>query len=97
MSPVEQDHIVLAFTFELSKCSRTEIRQRLVNLLQNVDTTLMRRVAANLGLEGPTEPAIAGYPKDIYAPSPSLSQLSPLITPKDRLVTFLIAMSSWSV
>ncbi|GAV06932.1 Catalase4 [Ramazzottius varieornatus] len=85
MSAIEQDHIVSAFTFELSKVTMVEIRQRLVNMLQNVDATLMRRVATNLGIDGPTEPALPGYPKDIYAPSPNLSQLSPLITPKNTI------------
>lgn len=85
MSAVEQDHIVLAFTFELSKLTMPIIRQRLVNMLQNVDKTLMMRVAKNVGLDGPTEPAIPGFPKDIYAPSPALSQLSPMLSPKSSI------------
>ena len=73
MSRVEQDHIVRAFTFELSKVQEG-IRQRIVDRLQNIDRDLVNRVAANLGLvpNGRSEP---GYPKPVV-PSPALSQMN---------------------
>ena len=42
---VEQRHIAGAFTFELSKCERAEIRERMVAGLRNVDDDLARGVA----------------------------------------------------
>lgn len=50
LSRVEQDHTVDAYIFELSKCERTEIRQRVVDVLAGVDGALARRVADGLGL-----------------------------------------------
>ena len=86
MSPVEQDHIVKAFTFELSKVQEA-IRQRMVNQLQNVDRDLTNRVAANLGLipNGQPEP---GYPKKVL-PSPALSQMN---TVKNSVETRKVAI-----
>ena len=55
-TPVEQDHIVKAFTFELSKVSRPEIRERMIAVLGNVDGGLASRVAENLGLSAAAPP-----------------------------------------
>ena len=44
-SETERQHIVEAFTFELSKCERTAIRTRMVAALRNVDGDLARSVA----------------------------------------------------
>ena len=41
----EQQHIIDAFVFELSKCVRTAIRTRMVAALRNVDEDLARSVA----------------------------------------------------
>ncbi len=46
----EQDHIVGAFSFELSKVARPYIRERVVDLLAHVDQTLAQKVAKNLGI-----------------------------------------------
>src|SRR4051812_6319698 len=73
MSQVEQEHIVEAFTFELSKCYEQPIRERMLGVLANVDAQLCARVAAGLGL-----PAPGGEPVDGVVPSPALSQL-PLV------------------
>jgi catalase len=48
----EQNHIVSAFIFELSKVETTDIRERMVGQLANVDPDIARRVATGLGLEG---------------------------------------------
>ena len=53
MSPVEQDHIVGAFSFELGKCRREEIKDRTLANLANVSSVLVERVAANLGKPAP--------------------------------------------
>ena len=46
----EQQHIVDAFVFELSKCDRMAIRTRMVAGLRNVDEDLARSLADGLGL-----------------------------------------------
>lgn len=50
-SEPEQDHIVNALRFELGKVETVAIRQRMVNLLTQVDKTLASRVADGLGLK----------------------------------------------
>jgi catalase len=70
LTPIEQDHIVEAFTFELGKCFEQPIRERTLANLANVDKSLCQRVAAGLGLA-----AAAGRPSK-PAPSPALSQIT---------------------
>jgi catalase len=53
MSPPEQEHIVLAFRFELGKVGTIHIRERVVDLLTNVDTGLATRVAEGIGVAPP--------------------------------------------
>ena len=55
MSEPEQRHIVNAFTFELSKVSRPNIRQRMLGHLKNIDADLCARVEDGLGMEGQAE------------------------------------------
>jgi catalase len=72
----EQQHIGDAFTFELSKCDKAEIRLRMVAGLRNVDDDLARRVADGLGLGDLPDPAPAARPvRDDLAESPVLSIL----------------------
>ncbi len=71
MTPLEQGHIVEAFTFELAKCYEKPIRERQLAVLANVDAELCARVAAGLGLPAPT-----GAPAQDVVPSPALSQLT---------------------
>ena len=54
MSAIEKEHIAAAFTFELSKLERVEIRERVLSaMLANIDTGLANAVASNLGLRTP--------------------------------------------
>ncbi|WGL53004.1 catalase [Nocardioides sp. BP30] len=53
MTPVEQDHIVLAYSFELGKVYEQVIKERQLQSLANIDPVLCERVAANLGLPAP--------------------------------------------
>jgi catalase len=71
---VEQQHIADAFVFELSKCERVDIRERMVANLMNVDEGLAGTVADGLGLERSiaASPA-AREPISDLAPSPALS------------------------
>jgi catalase len=53
MTEVEQDHIVDAYTFELSKVDVAAVVQRMVSRLAFVDDELAARVCVGLGLPGP--------------------------------------------
>ena len=64
MSEPEQRHIVNAFTFELSKVSRPNIRQRMLGHLKNIDADLCARVEEGLGMEGQAETHQAGARAD---------------------------------
>jgi catalase len=70
----EQNHIVAALVFELSKVETAEIRERVVGQLIHVDEGMAKRVAAGLRLEGKIEPAATNVPaRNGVKPSPALS------------------------
>ena len=53
LTPLEQAHVVEAFTFELGKCYEQAIKERELQVLANVDADLCEQVAAGLGLPAP--------------------------------------------
>lgn len=59
-SAVEKDHIVSAYSYELSKVDFPEVRQRMVDNLTHVDLKLATRVALSLGINAPDPKAAAG-------------------------------------
>src|SRR4029079_1143021 len=61
-TPIEQDHIANAFTFELSKVETPAIRARMVAGLRNVDETLAQTIADGLGLLELPDPLPAAMP-----------------------------------
>jgi catalase len=71
---VEQNHIVAALIFELSKVETPAIRERVVSRLMNIDDDLASRAAAGLGLGGVEAAEAAVEPTDMD-PSPALSIL----------------------
>ncbi|MFE1285687.1 catalase [Streptomyces sp. NPDC058751] len=71
MTPTEREHIVAAYTFELSKCWETAIRERALKVLANIDGELCSQVATGLGLPAPEPTVTLTDP----VPSPALSQL----------------------
>ncbi|MFI5938170.1 catalase [Actinoplanes sp. NPDC051494] len=71
MTPVEQEHIIRSYTFELAKCYEQTIKERQLRSLANIDPVLCAEVASGLGLPAP-EPAV---PLADVTPSPALSQL----------------------
>ena len=76
-SEVEQQHIIDAFTFELSKCDREAIRTRMVAGLRNVGDDLASPVAEGLGLPGLPDPLPAARETVRGLPaSPALSILA---------------------
>ncbi len=70
--PIEQEHIVKAFVFELSKVERPDIRRRMVANLRNVDEDLAAQVADGLGLRAsrgePAGPPADRRPAGVGAP-----------------------------
>ncbi|MFI0218048.1 catalase [Streptomyces lydicus] len=71
MSPVEREHIIAAYTFELNKCYEQAIKERALRVLANIDPELCEGVAAGLGLPAPE----ADGPLAAVDPSPALSQI----------------------
>jgi catalase len=70
----EQDHIVAALTFELSKVEVPAIRERMVAHLLNIHDELATKVAAGLGFKKLPAPAEAAMPtREDLKPSPALS------------------------
>jgi catalase len=95
MSEHEKEHIIAAYSFELGKVEREHIRARQVNeILANIDLTLAKRVAENLGLPAPTAPTVQAQSngKLTVVESPLLSQAN--LLPADiasRKVAILVA------
>ena len=70
----EQNHIIDAFTFELSKVEKLAIRERMVAQLVNVDPGLAEKIANGLGLKSMPKAADAAKPtRQDLKKSPALS------------------------
>lgn len=59
---VEQKHLCDALVFELSKCEKEQIRERMVAHMLNIDNELAEKAAKKLGLEKMPKPAEAAQP-----------------------------------
>ncbi|MDQ0681106.1 catalase [Streptomyces achromogenes] len=82
MSPVEREHIIAAYTFELGKCWSNTIKERQLKALANIDAELCARVAQGLGLPTPE----ASQPLADVRPSPALSQIGQEWPPDGRII-----------
>ncbi|MDI7637251.1 catalase HPII, partial [Cronobacter sakazakii] len=92
-TPVEQRHIIDAFSFELSKVVRSYIRERVVDHLCHIDISLAHPVANNLGITLTEEQMHVAPPKDVNGlkKDPSLSLYAvPGGTVKGRVVAVLL-------
>ncbi|MDR6636844.1 catalase [Paenarthrobacter nitroguajacolicus] len=90
MTPVEQDHIVQAYTFELGKCYEAAIRERQLMALANIDAGLCAAVAHGLGM--PVPGATVQVPDS--EPSPALSQIGGTWPAAGRVVGIIADDSS---
>ncbi len=72
-TPVEQDHIVAAYAFELGKCQVERIRTAVLANLRNVDDDLATKVADKLGMKRPPASKAQVPTRTDLAPSPALS------------------------
>ncbi len=93
LSEPEQNHVVAAFTFELSKVETKAIRSRMLSQLANVDPKIAGRVANGLGHTDPIEKAPASVKtRTDLQPSPTLSILAKAKpTVKGRMIGCLVA------
>ncbi len=90
LAPVEQEHVVGAFSFELGKVADDAIVERTLANLASVDALLCTQVAANLGQRAPA-PSSGMDPADV-APSPALSMIPAAAGPiTGRVVAVLAA------
>ncbi|GAA1910265.1 catalase CatB [Streptomyces sodiiphilus] len=71
MSPVEREHIIGAYTFELGKCYEQHIKERVLRTLANIDPVLCEKVAEGIGLPAPSP----SEPLTEHEASPALSQV----------------------
>jgi catalase len=97
MSPVEQEHIVRAYTFELGKCYEQTIKERQLLALARIDAVLCRQVATGLGLPVPDPADLTGDGSDgsdgsdtEVVPSPALSQVDGTWPPDGRMIGIVV-------
>lgn len=69
LSPMERQHTIEAFSFQLGKVIDQSVRQQNVDLLANVDTELANTVADHIGVKRPS-----GSHVNVSTAYPSLSQ-----------------------
>ncbi len=62
---IEQQHIIGAYSFELSKVARPYIRERVLDHLLRIDVTLAQGVAANLGIALSDDQLNTAAPKEV--------------------------------
>ncbi|MFF5257056.1 catalase [Streptomyces leeuwenhoekii] len=82
MSPVEKEHIIGAYVFELGKCYEQAVRERTLQVLANIDPELCEQVATGLGLPAPA-PTV---PLADVEPSPALSQVGQVWPTEGRMI-----------
>jgi catalase len=90
LTPVEQDHVIQAYTFELGKCYEKPIRERQLLALANIDASLCAAVARGLGMPAPE--ATEDVPD--AQPSPAVSQLGKTWPVAGRVVGIVADESS---
>ncbi len=89
----EQDHVIAALTFELSKVETKAVRSRMLGQLANIDGRVAQRVADGLGSREPIRPAPTNKAaRTNLPPSPALSILAKAKpTLEGRMIGCLIA------
>lgn len=86
MSAPEKQHIVEAFHFEVGKVKDKNIKQRVVEMFNNVDGQLAVDIAAGIGASPPSLPGGTG----ITESSPAVSQANTTKLPNSRRVAMLL-------
>lgn len=86
LTALEQQHVISAYTFELSKCYEQTIKERQLLALANIDPVLCAEVATGLGLPAPEPTETLTDP----TPSPALSQLGQTWPTDGRIVGIVV-------
>ncbi len=88
LSPIEKDHLVKAAHFELGKVMNKAVKERMVDLFNNVDHKLAKIVASGIGLPAPAKEVTPNHGNS----SPALSQQNLMVkTIKTRKIAVIIA------
>ena len=87
MTPVEQQHIIEAYSFELGKCYEENIKLRQLQHLANIDPQLCAGVAERLGLEPPA----ATLELTDQEPSPALSMVGQSWPADGRMIGIVVS------
>jgi catalase len=95
-TPPEQQHIINAFRFELSKVQTPAVRERMVAGLLNVDRAMAEAIALGLGIRHLPEPLAKVLEKDVTPEVTSSPALSLMARPGElgvraRRVAILVA------
>lgn len=90
---VEQQHIINAIAFELSKVKLPHVRERTLAQLLNIDQALAKAIADKLGLDLPKNAEPAKKPLEL-PPSDALSILKAVAPAKGRSIGVVIASGS---
>ncbi len=85
MSEVEKQHIIQAFHFEVGNVKDKQIKQRVVDMFNNVAGDLAVQIAVGIGANPPASPGGTG----VTASSPALSQENTIKNPRTRKVAVL--------
>lgn len=85
MSKVEKKHIIDAFSFNLAKVNRENVRQQVVDMYVNVDKNMAAQIANNVGVNTPQ-----GHHVKVNTSSPAISQKNTPYFAKTLRVALLI-------
>lgn len=85
MSDIEKQHIIDAFHFEVGSVMDKQIKQRVVEMFNNVDGNLAIQIAAGVGVEAPKTPGPTGS----TITSPAVSQTNTVKDARTRKIAIL--------
>ena len=85
MSPIEKQHIIGAFSFEVGKVKSLDVRQQVVDMFGNVNTDMANQIADNVGVNRPK-----GQCSKYSKISPALSQANTVMKPDTLKVGCII-------
>lgn len=86
MSSAEKQHIIKAFHFEVGSVKDKQLKQRVVEMFNNVDGQLAAEIAKGIGANPPQAPGGT----DVTASSPAVSQENTIKSARTRKVAILI-------
>lgn len=90
LTPLEQDHVISSYTFELGKVYEETLRVRQLQHLANIDERLAAEVALGLGLAAPA-PTVQ---VEDHEPSPAVSQIGGTWPVEGRIIGIIADANS---